>query len=174
MAAITNADAPTNVANIVYDLENWQWTWGHVADTAGDVAAVSPLGTLQGITKGGKLVGIALVSGKEIRVITNTAEDAAKVVKNKNATSHGRERMIQRGFREDKIDDIINNYSQKVYQEGGRVVYAKKTGNFYDVVIVNAQGEIITTVVGNTQSLKTWKDVARMLNNNGGYSSLPW
>ena len=82
MAAITNADAPTNVANIVYDLENWQWTWGHVADTAGDVAAVSPLGTLQGITKGGKLVGIALVSGKEIKVITNTAEDAAKVVKN--------------------------------------------------------------------------------------------
>ena len=28
LAAVTNADAPTNIANIVYDLENWQWTWG--------------------------------------------------------------------------------------------------------------------------------------------------
>ncbi len=44
----------------------------------------------------------------------------------------------------------------------------------YDVIITNSKGEIITAVGGNTKSLKTWKDVViRMLNNNGGYSSLP-
>lgn len=38
---------------------------------------------------------------------------------------------------------------------------------------MNEDGEIITAVGGNTKSLKTWKDVARMLENNGGYSTLP-
>lgn len=37
----------------------------------------------------------------------------------------------------------------------------------------NNEGKIITTVGGNTKSLKTWSDVVRMLNNNGGFSSLP-
>lgn len=32
----------------------------------------------------------------------------------------------------------------------------------------------ITAVGGNTKSLRTWKDVTRMLNNNGGYSSMPY
>lgn len=49
----------------------------------------------------------------------------------------------------------------------------KKTGGYYDVVIYNNEGKIITTVGGNTKSLKTWSDVVRMLNNNGGFSSLP-
>ena len=52
-------------------------------------------------------------------------------------------------------------------------MYAKKNGNFYDVVIVNKNNEVITTVGGNTKSLRNWKDITKMLNNNGGYSSLP-
>ena len=89
-------------------------------------------------------------------------------------TKHGDQRLKERGFTDDKIADIIENYSQKVYQEGGRTVYIKKNGNYYDVIIINANGEIVTAVGGNTKSLKTWKDVIKMLNNNGGYSSLPY
>lgn len=81
--------------------------------------------------------------------------------------------MEERGFSQEKVDDIVNNYSQKVYQEGGRIVYAKKTGNYYDVIIKNADDEIITAVGGSTKSLRTWMDVVRMLSNNGGYSTIP-
>ncbi|MCI1695606.1 hypothetical protein [Aneurinibacillus aneurinilyticus] len=88
-------------------------------------------------------------------------------------TIHGETRANQRGFSNDKINDIKNNYSHKVYQSGGRTVYAKKNGNYYDVVVINRKGEVITTVGGNTKSLKTWKDVTKMLNNQGGFSSLP-
>ncbi|OGO83715.1 MAG: hypothetical protein A2Y18_07820 [Clostridiales bacterium GWD2_32_19] len=88
-------------------------------------------------------------------------------------TDHGEQRAKERGFSNDKISDIQQNYSQKVYQPGGRTVYAKKNGNYYDVVITNRNGEIITTVGGNTRTLKTWNDVTKMLNNQGGYTSIP-
>ena len=86
---------------------------------------------------------------------------------------HGAQNANARGFTSGKIDGIISSYSQKVYQSGGKTVYAKKSGNYYDVVIVNNKKEIVTVVGGNTNSLKTWNDVTKMLNNNGGYSSLP-
>nr|WP_232035792.1 hemagglutinin repeat-containing protein [Methylomusa anaerophila] len=89
-------------------------------------------------------------------------------------TQHAVERTELRGFTLARIDNVVSNYSQKVYQPGGLEVYAKKVGNFYDVVIVNSTKEIVTVVGGNTGSLRTWSDVTRMLNNNGGYSSLPW
>jgi len=92
---------------------------------------------------------------------------------NSSKTKHGEQRSQERGFSDEKIKDIKENYSQKVYQSGGRTVYAKKNGNYYDVVITNRNGDIITTVGGNTKSLKNWKDVTKMLDNNGGYSSLP-
>lgn len=85
LAAVTNADAPTNVANIVYDIENWQWTWEHAGNTAIDVAAVTPLGSVMGVVKGGKLVGVALTSGDEVKLITGTASDAKKIVNGANA-----------------------------------------------------------------------------------------
>ncbi|GAE90851.1 hypothetical protein JCM21531_4499 [Acetivibrio straminisolvens JCM 21531] len=88
-------------------------------------------------------------------------------------TKHGEKRAKERGFSDEKINDIRNNYSQKVYQSGGRTVFAKKNGNYYDVVIVNKEGVVITTVGGKTKSLKTWKDVLKMLKNNGEISSLP-
>ncbi|MBB5196926.1 hypothetical protein [Anaerocolumna cellulosilytica] len=52
-------------------------------------------------------------------------------------------------------------------------MYAKKNGNYYDVVITNKNGQVITAVGGNTKSLRNWSDVTKMLNNHGGYSSLP-
>ena len=89
-------------------------------------------------------------------------------------TKHGDYRIETRKFSESKIADIKSNYSHKVYQSGGRTVFAKKTGNFYDVIILNEKGTVITAVGGSDRSLRTWKDVTKMLNNNGGYSSLPW
>jgi len=82
-------------------------------------------------------------------------------------TKHGEKRAKERGFSDEKINDIKNNYSQKVYQSGGRTVFAKKEWHYYDVVIVNKEGVVITTVGGKTKSLKTWKDVLKMLKNNG-------
>lgn len=89
-------------------------------------------------------------------------------------TEHAAERANLRGFSLERVDMIVRNYSQKVYQPGGVSVYAKKIGNYYDVVLVNANNEVISLVGGNTGSLKNWSDVTTMLNNNGGYSSLPW
>lgn len=37
----------------------------------------------------------------------------------------------------------------------------------------NGMGKIITTVGGNAKSLRNLKDVLKMLNNNGEFSSLP-
>ena len=115
--------------------------------------------------------------GRDIFPKTPADEDKPKITTSQgdgNNTKHGEKRLAERGFSEEKKEDIKNNYSRKVYQEGGKVVYAKKNGNYYDVIIENADGETITAVGGNTRSLRTWRDVERMLNNNGGYSTLPY
>ncbi|RKJ47583.1 RHS repeat-associated core domain-containing protein [bacterium 1XD42-54] len=91
-----------------------------------------------------------------------------------DGTKHGNKRMNERGFTETKVNDIINNYSQKLYQEGGKTVYVKKNGKFYDVIITNSEGQVVTAVGGNTKSLRNWKDVVQMLNNNGGFSTVPY
>jgi hypothetical protein len=107
-------------------------------------------------------------------------EGAGKVLKagdktpnGHSLTSHAADNANARGFTGQRIDNTINNYSQKVYQYGGQTVYAKKNGNWYDVVITNRDGDIVTVVGGQSNSMKTWKDVEKMLNNNGGYSTLP-
>lgn len=41
------------------------------------------------------------------------------------------------GFTETKVNDIINNYSEAVYQQGEKTVYIKENGEFYDVIITN-------------------------------------
>ena len=92
------------------------------------------------------------------------------LVHNADCTAHGSSRAESRGFTDKKIEDIQANPTQKVYQSEGRTVYAKKTGNHYDVVITNSKGEVITCVGGNTNSLPNWNAVEKMLNNNGGYS----
>lgn len=54
--------------------------------------------------------------------------DLRRSSKSGKNTNHGNQRLKERGFTQEKADDIVNNYSQKVYQDGGRTVYAKKTG----------------------------------------------
>ncbi|MCR4937141.1 MAG: HINT domain-containing protein [Lachnospiraceae bacterium] len=104
--------------------------------------------------------------GEEELLVHNACGNTTK----SSATNHGAKRILERGFTREKITDIVENYSHKLYQPGGRVVYAKKVGNYYDVIIMNSDGEIITAVGGNTKSLRTLKDVLKMLTNNGGYS----
>ena len=52
----------------------------------------------------------------------------------------------------DLVDEKINNIKQKLFAQslsiGGRTVYAKKNGNYYDVTITNSEGKIISTVGG--------------------------
>lgn len=125
---------------------------GHVVETTGDVAAVSPLGSLVGIAKGGKLVGIALVSGKEIKVITNTAEDVKKITRSDHAvlrTSQGRNVHMA-------INDLNKAKPADVYmQEDGRYII-KGAGN--RVHVLEPDGEIVTTM-NNVTNFK--KRVAR-------------
>lgn len=45
--------------------------------------------------------------------------------------------MNESGFTETKVNDIINNYSEEVYQQGEKTVYIKENGEFYDVIITN-------------------------------------
>ena len=49
-----------------------------------------------------------------------------------------------------KVNDIVNNYSEKGYQPGGLTVYVKKKqDSSYDVIIVNKDGQLVTAVGGN-------------------------
>lgn len=48
------------------------------------------------------------------------------------------------GFTETKVNDIINNYSEEVYQQGEKTVYIKENGEFYDVIITNSEGQVVT------------------------------
>jgi len=140
-------------------------------------------GELPGAIFGGAYAALKNLSRGEVifgEGFGNAAKGGRKGLKAGDATpggykltNHAVENANKRGFTGEKIDNTISNHSQKVYQPGGQTVYAKKNGNYYDVVIVNKNNEVITVVGGNTNSLKTWNDVTKMLNNNGGYSSLP-
>jgi hypothetical protein len=88
-------------------------------------------------------------------------------------TQHGAQRANERGFTGERIDDIIDNPSQRVYQQGGRTVYAQKIGGRYYVVITDRAGAVITVVGGKGGTLRRWPDVTKMLNNQGGYTSVP-
>ena len=167
-----------SIESSIYDFVK-KPSWGNAGYLAWDVGATIVPGLPGSYTaKGAKVIkkGAKLLKGKKKVKIASKSKSklkSFKIHKGSSKTKHGKKRANQRGFSHDKIVDIKKNYSQKVYQPGGRTVYAKKSGNYYDVVITNDDGKVITTVGGNTKSLKNWKDVTKMLNNNGGYSSLP-
>lgn len=88
-------------------------------------------------------------------------------------TQHGKIRARERGFSEDRISDIVENYTHKGYQPGGKTVYVQKVGSYYDVIIKNKSGEVISTIGGKTKSLSSFSKLLKMLNNNGGFSGIP-
>lgn len=93
-----------------------------------------------------------------------------------DGTTHGNQRFHERGFTQEKVNDIVNNYSEKGYQPGGLTVYVKKKqDSSYDVIIVNKDGQLVTAVGGNESktNLPNRRAVMRMLNNNGGFSGVP-
>ncbi len=150
-----------------------------------DVKTLSDIKTFNDIRKG--LLSIVFnaiikgvsdnISGQAQGLVDHGLSGSGGIINPNNnikKTNHGRHNSRKRGFNDNLIDEIRNNPSQKVYQSEGRVVYAKRINNYYYVVIENSEGEIITTVGGKTHSLRTWSDVLRMLNNNGGYSTIPW
>ena len=137
------------------------------------------------LDSGGKTL---IVEGTEIEILENPVNvynfqvedfhtyhvgENGVLVHNAEYTSHGLNQANARGFNDSKVDSIMENPSQKVYQSGGRTVYAKKIGGYYDVVVTNSEGKVITCVGGNTRSLPSWNAVTKMLENQGGYSSLP-
>jgi len=92
----------------------------------------------------------------------------------KEFTTHGADQANARNFTPEHIDDIIQNWTQKFYQEGGKTVYAARFGNGYDLVILDQNGtSIVSCIGGKTQSLPNLAAIFRMLENNGGYTRTP-
>jgi len=87
-------------------------------------------------------------------------------------TAHGYHRAAQRGFSDEKIRDIIRNPSHKFYQLGGVEVFIKKTGRYYDIVVRNEEGQIITEIGGSTKSLRSVKDLQKLAKNYG-WTTIP-
>jgi hypothetical protein len=95
-------------------------------------------------------------------------------------STHAAEQANQRRYSPEDIDNIIDNWTHKRYQPGGRSVYIRKSGTHsYDVVIMDRNGRTIVSVVGGNvnngmnNSLKTMQLVERMLINQGGFSTMP-
>ena len=97
----------------------------------------------------------------------------------KEFTEHAAQQATKRGYSPQDIDSIISNWTEKYYQPGGRTVYIKRQSYGYDVVIIDKNGKSIITVVGGNgkngvaNTLHNLDDVKRMLENQGGYSTIP-
>ena len=97
----------------------------------------------------------------------------------KEFTEHAAQQATARQYTLEDVDDIVNNWTDKLYQSGGKTVYLKKQTYGYDVVIIDANGESIVSVIGGNakrgakNTLQNLEDVKRMLRNNGGWSNLP-
>jgi hypothetical protein len=99
--------------------------------------------------------------------------EAGILVHNAEYTSHGLAQAKARRFQDSLVDDIRENPSHKVYQSGGRTVYAKKYNGYYGVVATNNAGKVIACVGGNTRSLPILNVVMKMIGNQGPCSTLP-
>jgi len=80
-------------------------------------------------------------------------------------TTHGTKRADERKFSDEKIRNIIENPSFKFYQAGGIEVYVKKSGRYYDVIIRDRNGIIITEIGGTDKNLKSIKDLQKLARN---------
>ena len=95
---------------------------------------------------------------------------------NVSGTIHGGERFAERGFTKTRIEEMVNDYTEKGYQPGGATVYIKKKNDgSYDVIVINKDNELITAVGGNEsrQKLPNRAAVMKMLKNHGGFSGIP-
>lgn len=99
--------------------------------------------------------------------------------KGREFTDHGAERANQRRYTVEDIDSIIDNWTDKAYQPGGKTVYIKSNLYGYDVVVIDKNGKSICSVMGGNgkrgakNTLTQLEDVIKMLKNNGGYYTTP-
>ena len=102
-----------------------------------------------------------------------------KTPKGKEFTEHAAEQATKRQYSLEDVDDIVENWTDKLYQPGGKTVYLKKQSYGYDDVIIDANGTSIISVIGGNakrgvkNTLTSLDLVKRMLKNNGGWSTLP-
>lgn len=88
------------------------------------------------VTNTGQLFGSIVVSGGSMAGAIDGVIDVAGALglfmfanSFNGKTNHGNYRSGERGFSDEEINNIIDNYSKKGYQPGGKTVYAKKVGN---------------------------------------------
>ena len=114
-------------------------------------------------------------SGKKAE---NVGASSGQETSRYQGTVHGDERLAGRGFSQERLQNIVENYSEKGYQSGGKTVYIqKRKDGYYDVLVLNSNNMVVTAVGGTIPpdkfSLPNRKTVMKMLNNNGGFSGLP-
>ena len=114
-------------------------------------------------------------SGKKAE---NVGASSGQETSRYQGTVHGDERLAGRGFSQERLQNIVENYSEKGYQSGGKTVYIqKRKDGYYDVLVLNSNNMVVTAVGGTIPpdkfSLPNRKAVMKMLNNNGGFSGLP-
>ncbi|SFX84035.1 hypothetical protein SAMN04487866_1416, partial [Thermoactinomyces sp. DSM 45891] len=91
-------------------------------------------------------------------------------------TKHAAERANQRGYSSKDVDDIIDDWTNKGYQPGGRTVYGKRKKDGYHVVVLDSSENIVSIVGGGkgSNTLPDWNAVQKMMRNQGGFSDSPW
>ncbi|MCL2399481.1 MAG: DUF4258 domain-containing protein, partial [Defluviitaleaceae bacterium] len=95
-------------------------------------------------------------------------------------TEHAAEQANARKYSPQDVDHILDNWTHKRYQPGGRSVYIYRSGvKTHHIVVMDKNGRTIISVIGgNTKNgasntMLEWKDVIRMLENQGGYYTMP-
>jgi hypothetical protein len=101
--AIIGLDAPMDARDLVYDLTNWEWSWGHAGQTLIDIIAFVPV------------IG-ALKYADESAILIKQA-DLAKYVKNSEKTGDVLD-SIGEMF---KTVDNTTKYSSDVYTGTGKI-----------------------------------------------------
>ncbi|MBL1230383.1 hypothetical protein IW492_14205 [Enterococcus sp. BWB1-3] len=105
--------------------------------------------------------------------------EGSKTPSDKEFTEHGADQAVKRGYSASDVDKIIDNWSNKFYQPNGRTVYVKRQTYGYDVVIIDKNGKGVVSVIGGNSNngvgntLPDLNAVKQMLNNQGGYSTIP-
>lgn len=123
------------------------------------------------VKKTGKIIDDLWTGGHNKR-----CETGALTKRGRKFTEHGAEQANNRGYTPDMVDDIIDDWTDKVYQPGGKTVYIQRRNDGYHVVILDSLNNIVSVIGGakGGNTLQNWASVERMLNNNGGYTRNPF
>lgn len=99
--------------------------------------------------------------------------------KGKEISKHVAEQANKRKYSPEDVDNIIDNWTDKGYQPGGKTVFVKKQSYGRDIVVIDKNGKSIVSVIrgngkkGVPNTLQSMDDVKKMMKNQGGFYTMP-